>query len=1118
MEKYKTLAQASTAVKALGIQSIRQYNVQYKKDPQLVCNPKRKYKAEWSSWADYFGTENRKYLTLGEVANVVVGMGIRSSSEYNKRYKEDTKLVSNPAGTYKTDWISWYDFLGTKAPMNRYASICEASDATFRLGISSQSDYNRRYKEDEGLPSSPRSYYSSDWVSWYAFFKKNKNPYYDNLYEASFAAIKLGIKTGREYHKIYKKDKKLHCNPDDYYSNWTCWRDFLKTHVIRYKTVKEASKATKKLKIITSNDYMKRYKEDSLLPSNPASVYKDEWGGWDIFLGTITKYNTFIEASNNVAKMKILNYEEYRKRYKDDPRLYCQPVLAYGDSWTNWDDYLQVPQKKLINEKWKDVIKLFLNTQNNIGSKRSILHKFYFFYFKEKNPIEPPWQILDINITFNVRCYESFIFDQISVNQKPYHNAVKLFLSWLLESYCTDINGGEPIVLPGFRNPLTTLMKKFGGTLPDRKRLQESNKPILPLNVVNAARNYLIPIDFKGFSFTPHLQEIFDLDWMDICKSKLDFQDTDCVFRKKPNSENLWQIWCPARAVALYMLLKVPLRGQQILWLDSGENDAQLPFQNNTADIEWVDNVLQFEGVKRSNTGCITKLDENGVGMYINTNKTSTTNSGYYVPYLPHELALVIIRLRNWQSKYNPLKKLTDWREIKLVRELSKKLLEARGVQAFLFRNPLSVSGEPYMTGQVFAQYLPTTLYNAQDSGEKIAWKEGNRYKSWYTPHSIRTSLITAYVVDGGIPIHIVSKLVGHSSIVMTIYYTKVESRAIRRELDKAEKVALAKSQDRIYDVVMNDGIENAKGELFSKDKSFLHSIKESWPKSSYQITDKGICAMGGGGCHNDGLNENGKPSYKAVPEGYLGKRNCIRCRYFITGPAFLGGLAALCNEIVLETNEVASELSIAEGLLKDLRDQKYDLEISGKAFLQLMELNRSNADCEEKTMKMDVLLSDFAAIQSLMNECRLVLQVKENATSKQLVAPESLFEIDFSLEEQKSDFRLLNQICENAVLYSSASASRAIPLRSQALDKLALNNGLYPMMFKFTKEEQLLIGNQAAELIKSYVASWDDVDRLISGELNMNECFNITDDSLSAKFQNLLQSSEKKLLLGKCE
>jgi uncharacterized protein YlxW (UPF0749 family) len=49
------------------------------------------------------------------------------------------------------------------------------------------------------------------------------------------------------------------------------------------------------------------------------------------------------------------------------------------------------------------------------------------------------------------------------------------------------------------------------------------------------------------------------------------------------------------------------------------------------------------------------------------------------------------------------------------------------------------------------------------------------------------------------------------------------------------------------------------------------------------------------------------------VPAGYLGEQNCIQCRFFITGPAFMIGLTGIFNEISLGVNTQAKRLANLE-------------------------------------------------------------------------------------------------------------------------------------------------------------------------------------------------------------
>ena len=95
-------------------------------------------------------------------------------------------------------------------------------------------------------------------------------------------------------------------------------------------------------------------------------------------------------------------------------------------------------------------------------------------------------------------------------------------------------------------------------------------------------------------------------------------------------------------------------------------------------------------------------------------------------------------------------------------------------------------------TTTAFTRTLPALLFHSQRPGADLAEKIGKRAawitKSQFTPHALRVSLITAYIVDGRAPIAVISKLVGHSSLVMTIYYTKVGASKMRLEMAAARK------------------------------------------------------------------------------------------------------------------------------------------------------------------------------------------------------------------------------------------------------------------------------------------------------------------------------------------
>jgi site-specific recombinase XerD len=54
----------------------------------------------------------------------------------------------------------------------------------------------------------------------------------------------------------------------------------------------------------------------------------------------------------------------------------------------------------------------------------------------------------------------------------------------------------------------------------------------------------------------------------------------------------------------------------------------------------------------------------------------------------------------------------------------------------------------------------------------------------------MRVSLITLHVTEMGMPIEIVMKIVGHSSVIMSIYYCKVSNSDIRKNWKKVKNSA----------------------------------------------------------------------------------------------------------------------------------------------------------------------------------------------------------------------------------------------------------------------------------------------------------------------------------------
>lgn len=136
----------------------------------------------------------------------------------------------------------------------------------------------------------------------------------------------------------------------------------------------------------------------------------------------------------------------------------------------------------------------------------------------------------------------------------------------------------------------------------------------------------------------------------------------------------------------------------------------------------------------------------------------------------------------------------------------------------------------------------------------------------------------------------------------------------------------------------------------------------------------------------------------------------------------------------------------------------------------------------------MDMLLCDLQSAYKLIQLSQSVAngRLESDDSSVALIKmPDSEIQIEI---DDTSHFQQLHEVCENATIYESCNASRAVIPRSQLLDRMATFNELAPRLFMLSQEEQLAVGNQLVALFKSRLKSWERVNKLIDGQLKLSD------------------------------
>lgn len=1138
-EFYATLEEAQKAARALGLKSRASYIKATKVDQRLPYNPKSFYE-DFPGFEFFLGTGETPYSTYQEASDAAKRLGITSLDAYRRNRKKDPRLPASPVRHFGNEWKGWPNFLQLEGKTGRvnlieesdiYTTWREFSDAVAYLKIKTQDEYRKRRAEDPRLPNWPERVYLEDWPGWGQAMVGRARFACKTWQEAKAVVLPHRFDGYSAYRIGYKVDTRLPADPIKKYPDFPGWPAFLLPEV--YETLADVKLAIKILGVKNQDAYLEARNKFPVLPETPELLFSDDWVDWYDACGFITPYS-YQELQSIAQYLKCTTIKDYRRLIKElkDPRMVHRPELHYKE-WVSVYDFLSTDLPNLLtfvskkSAGWIADVAYWLEQLPAVNTREYSICKFIRYY------IEPNGYGANVKEFLQLKRVDTVQFQKFIASQG---NAANCRRTWFeIQEYLNDAlrrhffdedESGKIYRVADAANPLSAI--KYNGEL---HRPSESTKPPLAYHFVKSAKEWIVPADAKKLSDLVNVHS-FDSDYMAVDESVIDFDDPNCVYRK---SGDKFFLWVPTYWIAVYTLLSVPARARQVMYNDSGEAD------------EFIVDIIDGQPELVLNTSPMAEKDlqqafvshdkDGNWGMHFTSNKTSYDGSGYDVPWIPQPLIYWLTVLREWQKKYNPVTKRTRWVDCADRCNFSKLKLSKKKDACFLFR-AFGEDKPPVYAGGI-ARRLAAVLYHIQpddlplatfddsyERSDRVAKSTLTRYSSEFTTHSMRVSLITAYVMKFGMPVEIIMKIVGHASIVMTIYYVKVGSASVRQAMTEGEKRALQDDATDMQIMVEQKRLDELQHQMVGSTKEALEALLAG-NSGTQLVRDYGMCPYAGARC-GDGGESTGK-QWLPVQAGHLGLQNCPRCRHFVTGPVFLGGLAALWNEISLTVNlhwqnyaDIDQKLSDYRSRLQELRNEKFDCAQAGKPFND-RELKRINvairkleADQEGVVTKMDMYIGDLQALTKLISECKVLLNTnsQEEAAStggmQLLVSDRHELEIAY---EETSLFHQLDVVCQNATLYQSASAVMATPRRAQLLDRLALNNGIRPVMLQLDEGEQLRLGNQVSSFLFSRLKSRKKVDELISGQLRLEDLQG--EHTIRVKEMTTLMSSESLPGLG---
>ncbi|MCW5300342.1 hypothetical protein DXT88_19395 [Herbaspirillum lusitanum] len=709
---------------------------------------------------------------------------------------------------------------------------------------------------------------------------------------------------------------------------------------------------------------------------------------------------------------------------------------------------------------------------------------------------------------------------------------ISRFIAYVLEQYYSvEDDDGISVISPAFRNPIPDLPGVAASHAGDPN---ESNKNVLPYHFIAQLRTLLCPAQAESFSDWKWAQAADSVksraSWFVVPFDLIDKTDPDCVWRARESSgrerkkygygEIVYELWSPVIAVAIYVKLQLPLRTYQVRMLDSGEADTDRyalgTWGKNTGPLAKGTEKNPFHrGVFRRMMDDIKNVFM--TGLYINTNKTADQDKeewskGYTIPWEHTEVLKWLEKLRDWQSKYNPIVAPIAWTELELKHMGKLKAepsLKAMGSTCFLFRDAAAQGDDRFKpicasSGlRGFWHKLLKTLEN-QCAENQVFDLAGNplafvvpklhpnaaAFTTYYPLHSLRVSLITAYALEGGVPMAILSKCIaGHARLIMTLYYTKAGITYCTETMDAATKRLMVNEQENYGRWLKDKTYQQIESGVAYNDPAAIQAVMHVMRNGASLVKDdKGFCPKGGWACDSGGVyvnDDTGKVSYGEVP-GYP-QKNCPRCRWFLTGPAFIDGLNNHWNHIQLQMGDVGERVAKLEGQIIALEDQQFECQEADAPFMGRDQLNTLRKIYQAEVEKNNRHAEDSSATYRLIARCMTLAKNNESNNGVQLVSVGALPDVHIAINECTKLQQVLNSVAGSKV-YPEHDVSKAVLQAGKAYDMMLARNGKEPVFFRLSEEELPTVVAHMTRLLATEAGSIKNTLPFFEGSRRLEE------------------------------
>jgi len=313
------------------------------------------------------------WIPFEEALVYVRSLGLSSKSEWSVYCASGNKpegIPSNPRKVYKEEWVGMGHWLGTGNIMTQrwvFRPFKEAREFVRSLRLRNLREwerYRKSVRRPKDIPTNPNCTYRDEWRGlgdWLGTGNiTSREKVFRPFNEARLFVHSLGLNSAAEWraYSVSKRPEDIPAAPQNtYISEWKGWGDWLGTGSVAtqrrvFRPFKEARTFARSLGLSSQREwieYSKSGKRPYDIPSDPQTVYKDDWKSMGDWLGTgsvapqYRVFRPFLEARTFVRSLSLRTWAEwefYTKSGKKPKDIPVSPQRTYKDDWGGMADWL----------------------------------------------------------------------------------------------------------------------------------------------------------------------------------------------------------------------------------------------------------------------------------------------------------------------------------------------------------------------------------------------------------------------------------------------------------------------------------------------------------------------------------------------------------------------------------------------------------------------------------------------------------------------------------------------------------------------------------------------------------------------------------------------------------